>query len=146
MSLKQRFALWALGQALPEASALKPHLRAIILALIATALGGVLTALAFAALLAGLYFYMTGEGMPAGSALSITGALAFLMGIGAFAIARKAFDRGTDITSSVSLFGENSQRDILGETFNSVVNGFLEGLLDKQEILPPEKKENRPLH
>ncbi len=130
MQMKKRLALWLIGQALPRASDLRPHTHAALTAVTAGAAYGVLLAIAVAAMLGGLYFYLVGEGLSNGGALAVIGGAAALSAVIAYQIARRAADKAAQVTESLSLFAHNSHNDSLGALMKTLTDHFIDGLTE----------------
>src|SRR6478736_861691 len=88
--LLQRLSLWVLGQSLPETGALRGPARSAITAVAAAAAAGTILVLGVTAALAGLYFYLTKEGLPVESSLGIVGGIAVMLGLIAYFVARQS--------------------------------------------------------
>ncbi|MCE3231905.1 MAG: hypothetical protein K0R98_162 [Rickettsiaceae bacterium] len=130
--LKQRFALWALGQALPESDSLKRNIRVALMGLVIAVAGGVLLALAVATAISTLYFYISAQGYSTTVIYSVI-AIAFIMpSIIAIWMANKLIQNSANIKDSVSLFGKK-EKDEVSDLINQITHSFLEGLLSKIE-------------
>lgn len=126
--LKQRIALWALGLALPEMSALKPMVRAAMRSLALLVFAGLLAAVMFTGLLVILYLYLSaGILSPVASAAVVTGLLAALA-ILAWWQAWRHMRQLAQLPDQLRLF-EHPTHDMLGDAAQLLASGFLEGLL-----------------
>lgn len=129
MCIKKRIALWALGQALPNASALRPVMRAGLVAVVAAAAWGVIIAVAIIAILTVFYFYMVGEGLHSGVALGVTVGIGVLCVSLATLVISHSIEKTIHVQQSLKLFNGSAEHTI-GKILNCILDGFLDGLME----------------
>jgi hypothetical protein len=130
--LAKRLGIWALIQALPNEATLKAYLRDAYLGLAGVIIGSVLTGGAFAAGLALGYHLLVEQGWPETQVLIGT----IIVGVAIIAIcfflAAHWFTRLASVKHDAGMFSD-VPRDILGGAFNTLVEGFLEGMTESRE-------------
>jgi hypothetical protein len=128
-SLKLRFALWAVEQAMPSQTELKIRLRSALLAMGTAVAGGVLCALAIGALLTVGFFLLKEQGVPPYiAALSMV--MVMLLIATAFAIRSKHLL--AEATESLKRQRRYLPRGSHGIIYNAV-DGFLAGLAKRKD-------------
>ncbi len=129
--LQRRFALWALGQALPEASALGPHLRKALFGVAVAAVGGVMLALGLGIGLIALHQYLVSEGLDTASSLALIALLSVLLAAAAMWLAKFLLDKAVSVSEPTRLFSGHG--DFVSDALNAAIQGFLEGIKSSPE-------------
>lgn len=154
--LKKRLAIWAIGQALPESSALKPHIRAALTSVALAAAAGTLAVIGLLAVLAGVYFYLIDIGMATHVTLGFIGGIIILLSVILYAYARSKVHVVSKVGENTSLFSHNSSEEqddvsetedsddkkeisyqgdntheIVGEIVTDLVSSFIDGIFSK---------------
>lgn len=126
-NLLKRASLWVLGQALPDAHALRAPARMALTGVVVAAAAGTLLALGVVAALIGMYLYLVGEGVSPGASLLLVGTMGALAGMLTYFIARRRVEDIPSRLDELKMFTPH-HHDLLGDLFNLVVSGFLEGV------------------
>jgi hypothetical protein len=157
--LKKRLAIWAIGQALPDSEALKPHLKSALVSVALAAAAGTLAVIGLMAAFAALYFYMIDIGMATHVSLAFVGAVVLLLAILLYSYARSKVHVVANISESTALFSHanshgpqasveddsdeipdnkaltydvNNPNEIVGEIVSDVVGSFIDGIFSKK--------------
>lgn len=126
--LKRRFALWALGLALPEVSVLKPMVQRGMRSIALVVFAGIMLAVIVTGGLAMLYLYLMEAGLETTAAAWVVLGIAALLALLAWMLAMRQMRAVTAVPQSLRLFDHRAQ-DMLGDTLQQLASGFLEGLL-----------------
>lgn len=124
---KLRFALWALGKALPEPALIKPALNQAIVLVIAAGACGMLAACGLIMGVVAVYFYFmnwTGEWIPA---IWLATGTAFLLALVLWAAVKQAISKSSELPNSLKLFSGKGQ-NVVDDAWNTALAGFLEGI------------------
>lgn len=160
---KKRIAIWALGQALPETSALKPYVHAVILSVVAASAAGTLMVISFISALAAVFYYFNSSGIDTETNFLILAAFTLSIGLVAYLYAKNKISNMGNLSKSLSLFSAHTdvahatadheeesphivheailldnKEDVevaVGETVNAIIGGFWEGFREKEPII-----------
>lgn len=138
--LLRRVSLWILGQALPEAGALRKPARIAMIGVMVASIAGALIALSVAAGMIALYFFLQNEGLSVEGSLGVVAGVGLLTGLLAFFAARGRMDAIPESLENLQMFQQHRPKDIFGELLNMVVGGFMEGISDKKDIAKPANR------
>lgn len=128
--MKQRLALWALGQALPDASTFQSHIREALLGVMLACVAGVLLALSFACGLYLAYLAIIQQGVSPMVTLAFLMAAGLLIATLSFLLARRLIAKSTNITEDLSLFSREDSKDALTDTFQILAKNFFSGFME----------------
>jgi hypothetical protein len=128
--LLQRLSLWVLGQALPDTGALRAPARLAVTGVLVASAAGTLMALGVVAGLVALYLYLVQEGLSVGASVGLVAGLGFMAGLVVFLYAQRTVEKIPDHFDELKLFNAKN-RDVIGDAFNMLVGGFLEGVAEK---------------
>ncbi len=130
--LKHRFALWALGLALPQVSVLKPMVHHSLRSIALIVFAGIMLAIIVTGGLVMLFMYLLAAGLTQLAAASIALGIAALLAIIAWMLAMRQIRIVADVPDQLRLF-DHPVGDMLGDAASLLAAGFLEGLLKPEE-------------
>lgn len=136
--LKQRFALWAIGQALPSADSLQKHVTEALLGIMLASVGGVLLALSFGAGFYLLYHVLLKQGVEVWVAISFITVLTAFFASMAFVGAKKMLKRSTTLSEDLEPF--SSPTDELTDALRMLASSFIDGFLEEEDEVEKTKR------
>lgn len=126
--LKHRFALWALGLALPQVSVLKPMVHRGLRSIALIVFAGIMLAVIVTGGLAMLFMYLTESGLTQSVAAWMVLGIAALLALIAWMMAMRQMRSVAEVPQQLRLF-DHPVHDMLGDAAQLLAAGFLEGLL-----------------
>jgi amino acid transporter len=148
LQLKQRLALWFLGQALPRPEHLQNHLRRLLLGIGAAAFAGVFAALTVAAGIYGVYLLLTTNGIAVSSAIGVVIILIAIILWGIIEAARHSLDAICNFAEELELqpkVGFDSLLDNVQEIGQQFFAGLREPVTQPSKDLPKVEDTITPL-
>lgn len=130
--LKHRFALWALGLALPQVSVLKPMVHRGLRSIALIVFAGIMLAVIVTGGLAMLFIYLTESGLTQSVAAWVVLGIAALLALIAWMLAMRQMRSVAEVPQQLRLF-DHPVGDMLGDAASLLAAGFLEGLLKPEE-------------
>lgn len=125
-NLIKRIGLAAIGQALPETSALRGIMKHARHGLLATVIAGVLLAAFMLLGCFGFYYFLITEGLSTGAAIGLSAGFIFMLAVISGFIAEKHFSKVEEAKQRLTSFPQSHSDNQLEKLLTSFLEGMLE--------------------